>query len=143
MFTQTNIFPPTHRLGAFAIIRDAQGRVLISLRGDMDWYNLPGGGIEPGESVSDGLIREVWEETGLKVKLTKLVGMYSKTEKNEVIITFDAEIIGGELQITSEAIAHEWVSLAELEKYQILDTHIERIYDSELKQANAFVKEQN
>ncbi|BAZ07277.1 NUDIX hydrolase [Calothrix sp. NIES-3974] len=137
-----NILPPTHRVGAFAVIRDTQERVLISHRGDIPFYNLPGGGIEPGESVSDGLLREVREETGLIVKLTKLVGVYSKIEKNEVIITFDAEVIGGELQPTAEAIHHVWVTLGELEKYQILATHLERIYDSFRNQGHAVIKEQ-
>ncbi len=54
-------------LGAFAIIFDNHQRVLLSHRRDMDAWNLPGGGVESGETPVEAVIREVTEETGLEV----------------------------------------------------------------------------
>jgi 8-oxo-dGTP pyrophosphatase MutT (NUDIX family) len=55
--------------------RDAQGRVLLVRHAIGAWV-LPGGSIEPGEVPADTAVREMWEETGLVVRLTRLVGVY-------------------------------------------------------------------
>ena len=52
---------------ARAIIRDKDGKILLIRRRDNGKWDLPAGGIELGESISDCLIREVREETGLEV----------------------------------------------------------------------------
>ena len=54
-------------IGTFAIIFDDQGRVLLCHRRDLDVWNLPGGGLESGELPTEAVLREVKEETGLKV----------------------------------------------------------------------------
>lgn len=54
-------------IGAFSIIFDEQGRVLLCHRRDMDAWNLPGGGAESGELPTEAAIRETKEETGLDV----------------------------------------------------------------------------
>jgi 8-oxo-dGTP diphosphatase len=54
-------------IGAFAVIFDAQGRVLLCHRRDMDVWNLPGGGVESGELPTETVVRETREETGLEV----------------------------------------------------------------------------
>lgn len=134
--------PPTHRVGAFAIIRDQDGRVLISRRSDSGWFNLPGGGVEPHESPSEGLAREVREETGLEVTIGRLVGLYAKPQKHEVVLTFEARVSGGALQPSDEADLHEWVAPAELEQRQILPKHLERIQDALRAEPAAVVKDQ-
>jgi len=57
-------------------VRDADGRVLLARHVEGDRWVLPGGTIEPGETPADAAIREVWEETGLLVRLTRLVGVF-------------------------------------------------------------------
>ena len=57
-------------------IRDAQGRVLLARHVEGNRWLLPGGGIEPGETPADAAVREVWEETGVVVRLTRLVGVF-------------------------------------------------------------------
>ena len=64
-------------LGAFAVIFDEESRVLLCHRTDMDAWNLPGGGVEGGESPWDAVVREVMEEVGLEVRVERLVGIYS------------------------------------------------------------------
>lgn len=60
-----------------AIIRDQQGRILMQRRSDYGNWGLPGGGMEPGESIEQTMIREVLEETGLEVMQYELYGVYS------------------------------------------------------------------
>ncbi|HEX6291451.1 MAG TPA: NUDIX domain-containing protein [Herpetosiphonaceae bacterium] len=136
------IHDPTHRVGAFAIIRDADGRVLISRRVDSGWFNLPGGGVEPHESATEGLVREVREETGLEVAAGRLVGLYSKPQKHEMVLTFEARVVGGTLQPSEEADHHEWVTPDELTQRQILPKHLERIQDALRDEPGAIVKDQ-
>ena len=57
---------PVFRIGVFALIFDDQGRILLGHRRDTDWWNLPGGGMELGETVDEAVRREVREETGLE-----------------------------------------------------------------------------
>src|SRR5215471_10562647 len=89
------------RVGVNAIIFD-EGRVLLAHRRDIDWWNLPGGGMEAGETVDEAIRREVYEETGLEIKVEQLIGVYSKPQKQEVVLTFLCEVIGGALQSTEE-----------------------------------------
>ena len=65
---------------ATALIRDAEGRVLFQQRSDFDWWGLPGGIVEIGETFSECVVREVREETGLQVCPQRLVGLYASPQ---------------------------------------------------------------
>ncbi len=86
-------------IGVFAIVFDEHGRVLLCHRRDVDLWNLPGGGLEPGETPWDGVVREVREETGLEVAVQRLAGVYSKPEVNEVVFSFVCDVVGGALAL--------------------------------------------
>jgi ADP-ribose pyrophosphatase YjhB (NUDIX family) len=90
------------RIGVFALIFNHEKQILLGHRRDIDWWNLPGGGMEAGETVDEAICREVFEETGLKVRVEQLIGVYSKPQKQEVVLTFLCEVIGGSLQPTEE-----------------------------------------
>ncbi len=55
-------------------------------------WSLPGGKLEPGETIAEGLIREMREETGLDVRLVKQLYVCDKPEENLVHITFLLEV---------------------------------------------------
>lgn len=64
------------RPGAYAVIFDGAGNALMAKQGDH--ILLPGGGIEPGESVLQALHREVYEETGWRVAPIVRLGAFSR-----------------------------------------------------------------
>jgi len=66
------------RIGAGVVIRDQRGWILLEKRRDCALWGLPGGRIEPGESVREAALREVKEETGLTVGVARLIGVYSE-----------------------------------------------------------------
>jgi 8-oxo-dGTP pyrophosphatase MutT (NUDIX family) len=72
---------PERRMGAAAVILDADGRVLLVRHtyGPLNW-ELPGGASEPGESIVDTALREVREETGLEARAERLTGIYYDLE---------------------------------------------------------------
>ncbi len=118
------------RIGAFAIIFDKAGRVLLGHRRDMDLWNLPGGALEPGEMPDEALIREVREETGLEVRVSKLVGIYGKLERDDLIFLFRCVVTGGELrQSTSETDVNRFFPPRELPS-NLIPKHRERIADA-------------
>ena len=103
------------RVGASALIFDeARDRILMTQRSDNSRWCLPGGGMDPGESASETCIREVMEETGLQVQVTRLIGVYTTPDMlieyldgnkvQPVSFSFEAEITGGELGLSDETI---------------------------------------
>ena len=66
------------------------------------YWSLPGGVMEPGESIDEAAIREVKEETGLDVRLRRVVGLYSKPGEDGLAVCFEGEVIGGTLKADHE-----------------------------------------
>ena len=62
--------------GVAAIIRDEAGRVLLQKRSDDGSWSLPAGAIDPGESPAQAVVREAYEETGLRVVPEKVAGVF-------------------------------------------------------------------
>src|SRR5713226_4115805 len=84
------------RVSVSALIFEEE-RVLLAHRRDIDWWNLPGGAIDSGETIAEGLQREVREETGLVIAVGQLVGVYSKPLKQEIVLSLRCQITGGTL----------------------------------------------
>ncbi len=103
-----------YTIGAFAVIFDAEGRVLLCHRRDMDMWNLPGGGVESGELPTEAVIREVKEETGLDVVVQRLVGVYGKSDKDDLVFAFVCEGVGGALTETDESDACRYFALDDM-----------------------------
>jgi 8-oxo-dGTP diphosphatase len=115
-------------LGAFAIILDEDKRVLLCHRTDYDLWNLPGGGVETNESPWEAVVREVKEEVGLDVKVEKILGLYNKPSRNNLVFSFLCKKIGGNLTLTEEADKIDWFHLSEIPN-NIPDKQKERIFD--------------
>ena len=107
-------------------------KVLLTQREDFEVWCLPGGGVDEGETVADAAIREVYEETGIDVELTTLVGVYSRlglfTDIHGVLFT--AKPIGGKSQTQpGETIAVDYFSLDNLPE-PLLFGYRQRIKDA-------------
>ncbi|MEC0668324.1 NUDIX domain-containing protein [Priestia flexa] len=100
---------PDHiKAGVAGIIFDKTQRVLLMKRADNGLWGIPSGHVEPGETVEEAIIREISEETGLKVKVNRLIGVYSDPvsqvfsypngKVSHFITTcFECEVVGGTL----------------------------------------------
>jgi ADP-ribose pyrophosphatase YjhB (NUDIX family) len=137
-------------LGAFAVIYDAtRTKILLVCRADNHKWVLPGGGMERGESVADCCVREVWEETGLRVEAGQLVGVYSTPHRvvayedgrrrQTVSFILEAVIVGGEITPTEEMGAFGYFGLSDLPA-NLSDHHAERIRDALSNGTPPFIK---
>ena len=128
------------RIGVNALIFN-QGRILLAHRRDIDWWNLPGGGMEIGETVEQALQREVLEETGLQIAVDQLVGVYSKPQKREIVLTFRCHITGGALTATAESRQCLFFATEELPT-NTLPKHRQRVEDALLQHPHALLRSQ-
>ena len=129
------------RVGCSAMIFDEKReKVLLTQRTDNSRWCLPGGGMESGESAAEACEREVWEETGLKVRVARLIGVYSNPDQlviypdgNKaffVVMSFEVEIISGELGLSDETTAFGYFSLKEMESMPMHGEHKARVEDA-------------
>jgi ADP-ribose pyrophosphatase YjhB (NUDIX family) len=113
------------------VIKDAA--VLLILRGDFPVWGLPGGAVEAGESVAEAAIREVREETGVEVHLTRLVGIYFRpqgVEGNHQAL-FTAEIVSGNPTPDGfESLKVEWFPIEHLPE-RLLGLHRLSVQDAQ------------
>lgn len=94
-----------------AVIRDGGGRVLFQQKHDGSW-SLPAGAVEPGETPGQAVVREVFEETGLRVTPVRLAGVvggeacrmkYPNGHEVEYVVTvFECAVAGGELLASND-----------------------------------------
>lgn len=118
-------------------------RVLLAHRRAIDWWNLPGGAVDPGETVAEGLRREVREETGLEIEVGQLVGVYSKPLKQEIVLAFRCQVSGGTLGAIDDDDIDEsrYFSVHRLPT-NTLPKHHQRIMDALLNQPQAVLRDQ-
>ena len=108
-------------------------RILLTQREDFEVWCLPGGQVENGESIAQAAIREIREETGLDIRLTRLIGLYSRPRGAEAIhnALFAAKPIGGTLTPQpGEVIDLRYFSLEEIDTLSLFGDHQQRIADA-------------
>jgi ADP-ribose pyrophosphatase YjhB (NUDIX family) len=114
---------PTQKC-AGGIVLDARRRLLVVQRanppGAGSW-SIPGGRCEPGESPTDCCVREVREETGLRVEVIRWVG---QVFRDGPVARYDIEdflcrVVGGELVAGDDAAAVAWFGLADFSRVEV------------------------
>lgn len=135
---------------ASAVVVDEKGNILLHQRTDNQYWSLPGGGMDVGESIEETIIREVKEETGFDVEVIRCIGIY--TNPNHVIsypdgevrqqfsICFACKIVGGELSVSSESHQVRFFDPLEIKKLDIHPANLLRIEDYYKQDPKAFIR---
>jgi 8-oxo-dGTP diphosphatase len=116
-----------------AVVKDGQGRLLLIKRGHepaAGLWSLPGGRIEPGETDAEALVREMLEETGLKVAPGRLLGSVKRPGLDGDVIDirdYAATVISGTLRAGDDAADAMWASVADLGSLAVTDGLIEAL----------------
>jgi ADP-ribose pyrophosphatase YjhB (NUDIX family) len=118
---------------ATVFVQDDAGRVLLIQRSDNGLWALPGGGMEIGETLSGAAEREVLEETGYRVRVVDVVGIYSDPKqviayddgevRQQFAVLFGAELIGGSLATSEETPRAGWFHEAEVADLPMHDSN--------------------
>ncbi len=117
--------PPVPEVCVGAVVVD-RGRLLLIERGRgaaVGQWSVPGGRVEPGESMTDATEREVFEETGLSVRCGPFIGWVERisADYHFVIMDFHAELTDGdELTAGDDASDAAWVPIDELDRVDLV-----------------------
>ncbi|MBE7435933.1 MAG: NUDIX domain-containing protein [Anaerolineales bacterium] len=129
------------RVGCCAVLFDqSRKKVLLTRRVDNGRWCLPGGRMESGESAAETCEREFWEETGLKVRATRLIGVYSNPEQLViypdgmkvfmVVMSFEVNAFEGQLGLSEETTDFGFYSLDEMDSMPMHGEHKMRVEDA-------------
>lgn len=126
------LYPDQPLVGVGAVIAK-DGKILLEKRrndpGKGKW-SVPGGIVELGEHVEEAVVREVKEETGLEVEKPEHIDIVDNISFDEqgkikyhfVIIDYLVKLVGGKLKAASDAEELEWVTLDDVEDYDLTKT---------------------
>jgi 8-oxo-dGTP diphosphatase len=96
------------------------------------YWDIPGGTIKFQENIKDGLDREIFEETGLRVKIGRIIFCYdfpSGSERHQFQIVYECEYSDGEVTLNlKDHEEYKWVGMAELQNFKKI-AFLDALYD--------------
>jgi ADP-ribose pyrophosphatase YjhB (NUDIX family) len=132
------------------LFNSEKNQVLLTRRTDNGMWCLPGGMIDPGETVAEGCAREILEETGLKVRITRFTGIYSdpnqlviypdNNQAHIIALNFEVDLLGGEMRLSNETDDIRFFPVAEALEMDLFHSHVLRIRDALTMQDAAFIR---
>jgi 8-oxo-dGTP pyrophosphatase MutT (NUDIX family) len=136
--------------GVAAVIYDEAHRILLMKRPRGPYWSIPGGRMDAGESAPACCIREVEEETGLNVRVLRLIGLYTDPQSicaypdgnvhQSYIALFECEQVGGELRTSEESERFRWIGREELDTLHVLPDTALCCVDAWANQTAAFIR---
>lgn len=115
-------FNDFYRFSVHAVIANDEGKVLLLMSTyDGGRWGLPGGGVEPGETIHQAIVRECMEEIGAKVIINAFTGLYYHKSYNSQVGIFRCELPkGSEICLSSEHSEYKWFDIEEMGEVQKL-----------------------
>ncbi|MEO6826167.1 MAG: NUDIX domain-containing protein [Microbacteriaceae bacterium] len=105
---------------AGAVVKDTAGRFLLVMRAaepEAGSWTIPGGKVEPGESLAEAAAREVCEETGIRVRVVGELGVLERPAGNGRVYEihdFAADYVSGEVSAADDAADAGWFSAQQM-----------------------------
>ena len=132
MNTDDRRYPDRPFLGVGALIFDEAGRILLVERGKeplKGYWSLPGGIVETGEMLAEGIRREVREETGLEIEPLSVFEIFERIMRDDsgraeyhyVLIDYLCRPLGGTLAAASDVSDAAWVAEHELAQFRLTE----------------------
>lgn len=138
-------------IGCSAALFNDSGRILLTRRADNQRWDVPGGYMEPGETMSEACCREVLEETGLVVCTVRLISVYTNAHLlleypdgnrwQMVILHFEVERLSGEPTVSAETTAWNYFSQDETATVSMSPLDRLRVADAFAKQPATIVRD--
>ena len=139
------------RLGCSTILFNSEkDQVLLTQRTDNGLWCLPGGMMDPGETISECCIREVLEETGLKIRIKRLTGIYSDPDQlviypdgnqaHIISLNFEVEQVGGGMGLCDETTDIRFFPISEVIQMDLFHSHGLRLLDAISGQEMAYIR---
>src|SRR3990167_8632980 len=113
---------------AHVIVTNSENEILLIQRNDIPIWVIPGGHVENGETGNATAVRELYDETGLKIKVKILIAEYKNKQKSKCRHLYSGIISGGKIIKNHEVRNIGWFSLANLPHPMSL-YELEKIYD--------------
>jgi len=135
-----NTTPPRHSVSVSGVIPDDHGRVLLIRRRDNQHWEPPGGVLELGETIHDGLRREIREEAGLDIEPDALTGVYKNMPRGIIALVFRCKITGGHLATNDEVAAFRWADQTEIRQLTI-EAYAVRLLDALREDASPAIRQ--
>ena len=137
----------TPKIAVNAFVFNGQGQVLLAKRTDNGLWCVPGGHVDLGETLAQACTRELFEETGLKAEVVKLIGIYSDPkgslhiaqgqEWHTVRVSFLCKVTGGTMTPSEETSEIAYFDVKRLP--DLITDHAQRIQDAASNRLEAVV----
>ncbi|MFE4355991.1 NUDIX hydrolase [Kitasatospora sp. NPDC057518] len=119
---------PLHSVSVAGVVVREDGCVLAIRRADNGTWEPPGGVLELGEAIEDGVRREIYEETGIKVGVERLTGVYKNVSRGIVALVLRCRPESEAMRLSEESVEVAWLSPAEVSE-RMAEVYAVRVLD--------------